>query len=537
MGVVGPTASSRVVLRLVLATALFGALVLPWLVVRPAAAGQPACEGGPSWRWDVATAVVDASQAPGVGALNAMINAAGFHWSSNVDGVFDLVRIVLDADARAGASYEGALPNPVPMPVSATRVTFCFRPVAPPGTGDDPGASSEPAGTSEPPSGEAGEDAETGADPGIVAAPPISEVPASGADLAGPAPVAASMLVTAAAETADVTTVVIEIPGRVERGPEGSWHVWATGEVPEELRGLQCSVVIVASNQTSVHPGSNLAIKSDSTTVVAEDVESAPGAVTEAHGILSLGPTWVVEAQLGEDGVASFGGRAELTCEPPLPTTTTTATTTTTSTTTTTTTTAPVTTPPTTPAPTTTAPSPTTVVSSSAGVQPAPLIDVEKTAGEFFGPDGVVVFTITVSNPGPVDLVDVRVTDPVAAAVDPDSDCERTIGSLTAGESTAYTCTVTLSDTDTPFENTAIAVGADGGGNAVTDEDSVTVFPEVLAQTATTAVTATAAFRQTLPVTGVETGEIAAVGLVLVGFGFAFVGLSGLAVRAQRRRP
>lgn len=129
------------------------------------------------------------------------------------------------------------------------------------------------------------------------------------------------LLIAAAPPARSAVTFTIDIPQHVERGAVGSWHEWGSGDVPAELQGLQCTVVVVAANQSSVHPGSNLSITSGGTSVTAEDVESAPGAVTKAHGVLNLSSTWIVEAQLGGDGVASFGGSAELTCEPP-PTTT-----------------------------------------------------------------------------------------------------------------------------------------------------------------------------------------------------------------------
>ena len=139
------------------------------------------------------------------------------------------------------------------------------------------------------------------------------------------------LLVASAPPARSAVTYTIDIPQHVQRGPVGSWHEWGSGDVPAELQGLECTVVVVAANQPeSVHPGSNLSITSGGSSVTAEDVESVPGAVTEARGVLSLGSTWIVEAQLGGDGVASFGGSAELTCEPPPPTTTEPPTTTTT---------------------------------------------------------------------------------------------------------------------------------------------------------------------------------------------------------------
>ena len=77
-----------------------------------------------------------------------------------------------------------------------------------------------------------------------------------------------------------------------------------------------------------------------------------------------------------------------------------------------------------------------------------PAIDIQKTPDTQQALAGdTVTFDITVTNTGDVDLTDVAVTDAVAP------DCDATIGSLAAGASTSYSCTMTAGADD--FTNTA----------------------------------------------------------------------------------
>lgn len=81
-------------------------------------------------------------------------------------------------------------------------------------------------------------------------------------------------------------------------------------------------------------------------------------------------------------------------------------------------------------------------------------------------PGGTAEFTITVSNIGAVDLVDVTVTDPLAPA------CDHVIGALAAGEDLQYTCT--LENVTEGFTNVATVTGSSDAGE-VEDEDDATV--------------------------------------------------------------
>ena len=69
-----------------------------------------------------------------------------------------------------------------------------------------------------------------------------------------------------------------------------------------------------------------------------------------------------------------------------------------------------------------------------------------------------VTFTITVTNNGDQDLVDLTVTDVLTPA------CDTTIAALAVGESTSYDCTATGVTDD--FTNIAAVAGTDALGNA-----------------------------------------------------------------------
>ena len=179
---------------------------------------------------------------------------------------------------------------------------------------------------------------------------------------------------------------------------------------------------------------------------------------------------------------------------------------------------------------------------------PAPSIDIVKTATpEFYGPDGVGTFTITVTNDGPVPLTNARVSDARAIAIDPSSTCERPIKDLAVGESVTYTCTIANLDYDgfQIFENEATAIGTGPGGTEVTDTDVAEVLPildttvTTVAPTTTTtlAPTTTAVTSETLPVTGIADDQIRGlgfVGLALLLAGVALLG--GAALVGQYRK-
>ena len=183
---------------------------------------------------------------------------------------------------------------------------------------------------------------------------------------------------------------------------------------------------------------------------------------------------------------------------------------------------------------------------------PTPSIDIVKTATpEFYGPDGIGTFTITVTNDGPVPLTDVQVTDARAIAIDPSSTCARPVKDLAVDETVTYTCTIANLDAEgfQIFENEATAIGRGPDGTEVTDTDVATVFPVLdttvttvaptttLAPVTTAGPTTTSVTAETLPVTGISDEQIRGLGfagLALLLAGVAILG--GAALVGQYRK-
>ena len=80
-------------------------------------------------------------------------------------------------------------------------------------------------------------------------------------------------------------------------------------------RGRQCSVAAEGINQESVHPNSDLLVRSGGGEVALLDVERAPNVRTEATGTLTLGTDVSVFVRLGPDGL--FLGGLVLTIDCP----------------------------------------------------------------------------------------------------------------------------------------------------------------------------------------------------------------------------
>jgi hypothetical protein len=115
-------------------------------------------------------------------------------------------------------------------------------------------------------------------------------------------------------------TTVIEIPlDTVVRGAPGSEQLLVTAPVDPADVGQECTVVVEGQNNESVHPGTDLIVRSGTSEVVASDVEREPNAVTEATGTLVLGSEVTVSVRLGPDGVFSGGMVVTAECGPPTP--------------------------------------------------------------------------------------------------------------------------------------------------------------------------------------------------------------------------
>jgi hypothetical protein len=129
--------------------------------------------------------------------------------------------------------------------------------------------------------------------------------------------------VAQAQEAQQVPTIDIPIDTVVDDAPPFEQHILATQAVDPADEGKSCEVTIIGTNQESMHPGNNLVVGSNGSSVTAFDVEREPGAITEAVGTLVLGPTVTVELFLGPDHVFSAGLVVSIDCiqvspEPPV---------------------------------------------------------------------------------------------------------------------------------------------------------------------------------------------------------------------------
>lgn len=305
----------------------------------------------------------------------------------------------------------------------------------------------------------------------------------------------AAFTLTVVTVTAALAAPTIVIPiDTVVRAPAGSVTRLAEADVPPNLVGFNCTGFATAENQDSVHPNNDLILTSGGTTAVLPDVEGTPYEISVATGTLLLGETITVDLLMGPDGV--FSGGMEI------------------------------------------------VIDTNCTAPQVPAIEIVKTADtEYYSDNGVGDFTITVTNPGPVDLFDVYVTDDDALAMDPASNCPTVIGDLAVDESYTYGCSVANLDGISPFDNEATAIGVDNQGTQVTATDAAVIFPPVQNTTITAAPTTTLAPAttltpdSTLPVTGIDSEQLrgfsfAGLALLLLGI----MALGGAAVLGQYRR-
>lgn len=109
----------------------------------------------------------------------------------------------------------------------------------------------------------------------------------------------------------------------IERGEEGSEHLLATEEVPAEDVGRECEVVAEGANNHSVHPNTDLLVRSGDSEVEMLDVEQESEGTIEATDTLVLDTEISVLVRFGPDEVFSGGLVVALDCPTPPSTTTT----------------------------------------------------------------------------------------------------------------------------------------------------------------------------------------------------------------------
>lgn len=282
--------------------------------------------------------------------------------------------------------------------------------------------------------------------------------------------------------------------------PPGSVTVLAEVQTPPDHVGQICVGIAVAANGSSVHPNNDLVIESGGTSATVEDVEGSPGKVTVAQGTIRLGPTVKVSLIMGPDGGFSGGAVVgfDANCTDP----------------------------------------------------PEPAIEILKThaTGQYTG--NSTDWTIKVTNPGPVDLTDVTVTDDLADLLDPGSDCVRFIGDLAVDGVVEWDCTISGLDGESIYDNTATVVGTGPLGTQVTANSTATARPLLDNIVTTTSVAptttqapattqapgTTSAPSETLPVTGIDGAQaqgFGIAGLVLLLAGIVLLG--GASLIGQRK--
>ena len=138
--------------------------------------------------------------------------------------------------------------------------------------------------------------------------------------LASTAVLAAGLLISGglASNVQATNPADISIPVEtVVRGNTGSVQPITSVNVANDMRGLVCDVTSRAVNQRSVHPNSDLIIRSNGTQVEIKDVEREANGVTPATGSLTLGNDISVSVRLGRDRIFSGGMHVEFDCSEP----------------------------------------------------------------------------------------------------------------------------------------------------------------------------------------------------------------------------
>ena len=126
-----------------------------------------------------------------------------------------------------------------------------------------------------------------------------------------------TVLVALAAAPTAAAVEGFEIPipiTTIVRAPEGSVTELESRAVPEQFVGQSCGAVAVSANQDSVHPGNDLVISSNGSSVTLLNVEGESGGNVEASGRLVLGSQILVSLVMGEDEVFSAGMNVVIDC-------------------------------------------------------------------------------------------------------------------------------------------------------------------------------------------------------------------------------
>ena len=121
---------------------------------------------------------------------------------------------------------------------------------------------------------------------------------------------------TATVSAGQVTAITIPVD-TVIRADEGSITEVARQDVPADYIGFNCSATAVSRNQHSVHPGNDLVVESNGSSITLADVEREAGVTTDSSGSLTMGNEVIVSLIMGKDEVFSAGMDLHIMCEEP----------------------------------------------------------------------------------------------------------------------------------------------------------------------------------------------------------------------------
>ncbi len=128
--------------------------------------------------------------------------------------------------------------------------------------------------------------------------------------------VAALLSVWMVGGPADAQTIDVPIEQVVITGDPGSTVEIGSADVPADLVGRTCEIVVEVVNQESIHGGNKLIVASGESSVEVEGIEDAAGSTTTKAGTITLDSTITASVFLAVDDISSLGSSLTVTCEP-----------------------------------------------------------------------------------------------------------------------------------------------------------------------------------------------------------------------------
>ncbi len=114
---------------------------------------------------------------------------------------------------------------------------------------------------------------------------------------------------------AQTDAFTIELEG-VATGSAGETVVLTSQAVPADLVGAACTGTARTQNNSSVYPGNDIIISSDTGSATLPGVEETPGETIEASKSVIMTENITISMQFGPDGATSGGITLTFDCEP-----------------------------------------------------------------------------------------------------------------------------------------------------------------------------------------------------------------------------